>query len=84
MSNMVTDTSINGENSSQSHPMDNINWTEDVSESKCCCVSYYKYLFPKQAKTTQEIECLLDEDELAITSQEFEESHKGQQFILAQ
>ena len=43
-------------------------WTEDIRESKCCCVSCYSRLFPQQAKTTQEVECLLDEDELAIAS----------------
>ena len=43
-------------------------WDEEIHEPTCCFVSCYTYLFPKQARTLQEIECLLDEDELDILS----------------
>ena len=41
---------------------------EEIHEPTCCFVSCCTYLFPKKARTVQEIECLLDEDELDILS----------------
>ena len=49
-----------------------LNWDDDIAEPRCCCLVMYNHLFPKQARTTQEAECLLDEDELAIVNSEFD------------
>lgn len=74
MSNMVSK-SFDPVNTSSNEISNNMNRNEELRESNCCCVSCYSYLFPKQAKTTQEIECLLDEDELAISSSEQVDDH---------
>ena len=42
-----------------------LNDDEEI-KSSCCCIVLYSRLVPKRARTKQEIECLLDEDELAI------------------
>lgn len=52
-----------------------LNWDDDIAEPRCCCVVMYNHLFPKQARTTQEAECLLDEDELAIVNSEFDDTN---------
>lgn len=49
-----------------------LHWDDDIAEPRCCCVVMYNNLFPKQPKTTREAECLLDEDELAIVTSEFD------------
>lgn len=42
-----------------------LNDDEEIKPS-CCCMVLYSRFVPKRATTKQEIECLLDEDELAI------------------
>ena len=52
-----------------------LNWDDDIAEPRCCCLVMCNNLFPKQARTTQEAECLLDEDELAIVNSEFDDTN---------
>jgi hypothetical protein len=72
MSSMMND-EVTNDCASPSHHTAGLNWDEDIAEPRCCCVVAYSHFFPKQAKTTQEVECLLDEDELAIVNSELDD-----------
>ncbi|XP_028398667.1 uncharacterized protein LOC114522226 isoform X2 [Dendronephthya gigantea] len=54
-------------------------WDDEIAKPSCCCVVLYNHLSPKQAKTTQEVECLLDEDELAIVNSEYVDNNMPNQ-----
>lgn len=72
MSTMMDDETADTRNASLHQTNNNMtDWNDETAEPSCCCVVLYNHLFPKQAKTTQEVECLLDEDELAIVNSEY-------------
>ena len=81
MSNMMNDETTDNYTTASSHQTD-LNWDDDIAEPRCCCVVVYSHLFPKQAKTMQEVECLLDEDELAIVNSEFNDDDLPNQPIM--
>ena len=69
MNNMINDTADSWNASSQ-HTHNELDCNDEFAEPRCCCVVMYNRLFPKQAKISQEVERLLDEDELAIVNSE--------------
>lgn len=76
MSNMMNDeTTDNWPTESPHRTHNDLNWNDDIAQPRCCCVVLYNHLFPKQAITTQEVECLLDEDELAVLNSEFDDTN---------
>ena len=85
MNNLINEETMSVDNrTTSSHEThSDLHWDDDIAESSCCCVVMYNNLFPKQAKTTQEAECLLDEDELAIVNSEFDDNNlPNQQAIM--
>lgn len=73
MNNMINAETRSTFISSATETHTDLNWNDDIAEPRCCCILMYTHLFPKRAKTTQELECLLDEDELAIRNSELDE-----------
>ena len=79
MSTMMNNETTEHSTVSSHQTHSDLNWDDDIAEPRCCCVVVCNHLFPKQAKTTQEVECLLDEDELAIVNSEYADSNLSNQ-----
>ena len=83
MNNMMNHETTGSWTASSHQTHNDLNLDDDIAKPRCCCVVMYHNLFPKHTKTTQEVECLLDEDELAIVNSEFDDNNlPNQQAIM--